>query len=702
LPYSGKQMFVAFPRPSVPQWMVLPRISPGITPKFTQVTQFTTRLLVVAAGSCLLHPAYSQTAIVPEQALTPVLVSASRFAESADAAPVGAIVISAEQIRESGANNVNQAIRSIAGVAGRQNSYGTPDFSLDLRGFGGTSDQNMVVLIDGVRLSENELSVALLSSIPIETVERIEIVRGGSSVLYGEGATAGTIQVITKRAQSRNKEGNEGSGSHGTIVAEAGSFGQRGLRATLAREQKGWLLDTAIDRSASDNYRDNNRLRQENFSGGVQWADDSRRIGLRIDSTEQHYRTAGALTMAQYLDNPRSSFTPDDYGTTRVNRAVLFGEQRIGAFELAAELSQRDKTYYSHTVSSFGISDYATRSRTTQFSPRLRYSADIGKMHNELVTGFDFSESARHADSTSSLAAGAQRSRAVYARDEIRRGNARLAFGMRRETFDQSSTDPLAFDPGSNYGQSQALTAWDLQGSFMPLPQATLFAKTGRSYRVANVDENGFTTQPGQMLRPQTSDDLAFGASFGGAETRHAFTVTLFQHNLRNEIMYDPTIANPATGGNGANANLDPTLRRGIELEARSQLTASLGLSASFQHVDARFREGPNAGREVVLVPRDTASTRLNWNSGPQSARAGVQWVASQRYGDDFANTCIARMPSYVTLDARYALRLEKWELALTGTNLGNKNYFSQAYSCEGGIYPATGRQLTFSARYDF
>ncbi|HEY4075146.1 MAG TPA: TonB-dependent receptor [Herbaspirillum sp.] len=666
------------------------------------------QLLAVAAGSCTLHPAYSQTAIVPEQALTPVLVSASRFAESTDTAPVGAIVISAEQIRESGANNVNQAIRSIAGVVGRQNSYGTSDFSLDLRGFGGTSDQNMVVLIDGVRLSENELSVALLSSVPIETVERIEIVRGGSSVLYGEGATAGTIQVITKRAQSGNrdgnKNGNEGARTHGTIVAEAGSFGQLGLRATATHEQKGWSLDAGIARSESDNYRDNNRLRQENFSGGLQWADDNRRIGLRIDSTEQHYRTPGALTMAQYLDNPRSSFTPDDYGTTRVNRAVLFGEQRIGAFELAAELSQRDKTYYSHTVSSFGINDYATRSRTTQFSPRLRYSADFGKMHNELVSGFDFSESARHADSTSSLAAGTQRSRAVYARDEIRRadGNARLAFGMRREIFDQSSTDPLAFNPAGNYGQSQALTAWDLQGSVTPLPLITLFAKAGRSYRVANVDENGFTTQPGQMLRPQISDDLALGSSFGGTDSRHALTVTLFQHNLRNEIMYDPTIANPATGGNGANANLDPTLRRGIELEARSQLTASLGLGASFQHVDARFREGPNAGKEVVLVPRNTASARLNWNQGPQSARAGVQWVASQRYGDDFANTCMARMPSYVTLDARYALRLAKWELSLTGTNLGNKNYFSQAYSCEGGIYPATGRQLTFSARYDF
>ncbi|HEY4316862.1 MAG TPA: TonB-dependent receptor [Herbaspirillum sp.] len=660
-------------------------------------------MLLGAAGACASAQAGAQVDGVqaaPEPALEPILVSASRFAERADAAPPGALVIDAEQIRQSGAGNVNQAIRSIAGIVGRPNSYGTSDYALDLRGFGPTSEQNMVILVDGVRLSENELSVALLSSIPIETVQRIEIVRGGSSVLYGQGATAGTIQVITKRAQP-----NSGTRTSGSVVAEAGSFGQRGLRATVARTQQGWSLDAALGREESDNYRDNNRLRQENLSGGLQWAGEGRRFGVRLDSSDQNYRTAGPLTMAQFVSNPRSSFTPDDYGSTRVNRLVLFGEQRLGALELAAELSQRDKHYFSHSVSTtFGASDYTTRSRTTQFSPRMRYSSEWGsaarKIGNELVAGFDFSESTRHVESALSRPVGAQRSRAVYARDEIGQGDARLAFGLRRETFDQSSNDPLAFDPNANYSRSQTLNAWDLQGSVKPLPLATLFAKAGRSYRVANVDEDGFTLHPGQMLAPQTSDDLSLGATLGGA--RHALTATLFRHNLRNEIMYDPTIPNPLAGGPGANVNLDPTVRRGIELEWRSRLNAQLDVSANLQHIDARFREGPNAGKEVTLVPRNSAGARLNWKAGAHSARVGVQWVASQRYGSDFDNTCGSRMPAYATLDARYAWRLERWEVALNGSNLGNRNYFSQAYGCESGIYSAPGRQLSLSARYAF
>ncbi|MDB5774927.1 MAG: TonB-dependent receptor [Herbaspirillum sp.] len=635
--------------------------------------------------------AWGQTQTPADQALAPVLVSASRFDDESDATPVGATVITAAQIRQAGVDNVNQAIRSIGGVYGRQNSYGSSDFSLDLRGFGATADQNTVILVDGVRLSENELSVALLSSIPIETVERIEIVRGGSSVLYGEGATAGTIQIITKRPQRDT--------ARGTMVAEAGSFGRRGLRLALARDWDGLSLDVNAANLESDNYRANNRLRQQNLGGGLQWSGEGRRIGVRVDSSDQHYRTPGALTMAQYQNDPRSSFTPDDAGSTRVDRVSLFGEQRLGAFELAVEWAQRDKTYFSHTVGSYGISDYTTRSRTEQFSPRLRHTAQFGPVRNELVIGVDVAESKRNADSLTSAATGQQRSIAVYARDEIRRGDARLAFGVRRETFDQRSADPLAFDAGGDYRQKQTLSAWDLQGSLGVASAATVFAKAGRSYRVANIDENGFTLTPGRMLLPQTSDDLAFGATFGNA--RQALTVTLFQNDLRNEIMYDPTVDNPG-GFQGANVNLDPTQRRGVELEMRTQLREDLDLNASFRHIDARFRSGVNAGKEVVLVPRNTASARLNWKSGPHSARIGAQWVSRQRYGSDFTNTCAAQMPSYVTVEGRYAITVARWELALTGVNLGNRQYFSQAYGCQSGIYPEAGRQLILSARYDF
>ena len=162
-----------------------PRCAPAIKPL----------ALAFALSVCFTAPAYAQTSHAHRS-----LVTGARFASDPSLSPIGATVITADEIRRAGVTDVNQAIRKIGGVYGRQSLDGSPDFSLDLRGFGSNSSQNMVVVLDGVRMSENELSGPMLSTIPIDTVERIEIMRGGASVLYGEGATGGVIQIVTKRA----------------------------------------------------------------------------------------------------------------------------------------------------------------------------------------------------------------------------------------------------------------------------------------------------------------------------------------------------------------------------------------------------------------------------------------------------------------------------------------------------------------------
>ena len=650
-------------------------------------------LLALACALSALAPALAQSQSAEERTLAPVLVTSSRFAADPAFTPLGATVVSAEQIRAAGIGNVNEAIRKLGGVHGRQSANGTQDFSLDLRGFGETGNQNMVILVDGIRLSENELSNALLSSVPIEMVERIEIVRGGSSVLYGEGATGGTIQIITKRGARQ--------GLHGTVVGEAGTLGHRELRASATQGWDGFALDANVGWQRADNFRDNNEVRQRNFSGGMQWASDQGRLGARLDLARQDSRLPGALTLEQFRADPRQTLTPDDFGSIDTDRATLFAERRFGNLELAAELSHREKTARAHFGGAFGDFDSEANSRVTQLSPRLRYLSSHGALKNELVAGLDVARWSRDTDSSfggfpSSDADATQKSRAIYLRDEIRLGDWRVAAGARREHFDQELADPLAF-PALAAQAGRWLNAWELQGSYALAPQAELFAKAGRSYRVANVDENTVTPAANQVLQPQTSRDFEVGAALGDMERK--LTVRLFRHRLKNEIFFDPTV-----GAFGANANLDPTRRQGVEVEARVRLASAFALSANLQHVSAKFTDGPNAGREIALVPRNTAALRLSWlPGGAQSADVGVQWVDAQRYGGDFSNTCSSRIPSYATLDARYAVRAGAWELALSGTNLADRDDFSNAFgACRSGIYPDAGRQLKVSLRRDF
>lgn len=641
-------------------------------------------LALVSALATLTFPAIAQ--VESGQQLAPVTVSASRFQSTE--APIGATVITAEQIRAAGIGNVNEAIRKIGGAYGRQDLNGGSDFALDLRGFGATSENNMVVMVDGIRISENEQASTLMSSIPIESVERIEIVRGGSSVLYGQGATGGTIQIITKRGVK---------GTHGSLFAEVGNRNSKEVRASLSKGWDGFSINANVGALQTDNYRDRNALKQENFSGGMQWALDQGRIGMRIDSSHQKFDLPGGISWAQFLQNPRQAKDLSNFGSIDSTLYTLFGERRFGNWEFAADLSYRERQgdYSSPTYQS------TYDGRASQFSPRAKHVSQLGVVKNELVMGLDFSKSARFTTGNSafgtSMDRASQDSQALYIRDEIRIEKTRIAFGARHEKFNQGVRG------SSSYDNSISVNAWDLQGSYALTPIANLFAKVGRSYRIANVDDN-FITPNGLPLKPQTSNDLEVGATLGNDARK--LTAKLFRHKLKNEIYYDP-LSPPCPGGFcGANVNLDPTKHEGIEIEANTRLTQEFTVSGILRHVKAKFSEGPYAGKEMTLVPKNTATLRLNWLPGNgQSANVGVQWVDSQRYAGDFTNACSMKIPSFATLDARYAIRVGTWEFAVTGTNLADKSYFSQAFNAcrdTASIYPDAGRAVKLSARKDF
>jgi iron complex outermembrane receptor protein len=278
-------------------------------------------------------------------------------------------------------------------------------------------------------------------------------------------------------------------------------------------------------------------------------------------------------------------------------------------------------------------------------------------------------------------------------RDELdldRARDVRVALGARRELFDKDYVDPVAGDAHDRGVQGQ--NAWEAQASWRVLPSVEVYGRTGYSYRVANVDENSYRTSL-SLLKVQTSHDAELGASFGDVERK--LTVRAFRSNLRNEIFYDPTAF--------ANTNLDPTRREGVELDGEAALAPGWRVTGHVQHVNATFTAGPDAGREMVLVPKNVVTARLAWlPDAAQSADVGMQWVDRQRYGSDFDNKCSARVPSYATVDARYAYRIAGWEFAASGLNLADRHYFSNAFGCRSGIYPSDGRQLKLAVRYAF
>src|SRR5205085_10042403 len=195
-PWEGDGTFFRQPGYRPTRWPVRASVragspnAPAGKPGRALATQafMTTTVQTLRARACLLAGLASlSTFPIAAQTLPETRVSATRFSEPAANLPLGVSVITADQIRAAGATTVNDAIVRLLGVPGRLDLANGNDTSIDLRGFGATADANQVVIVDGLRLSEGDLSAPRLAGIPIESVERIEVLRGSGAVLYGEG-----------------------------------------------------------------------------------------------------------------------------------------------------------------------------------------------------------------------------------------------------------------------------------------------------------------------------------------------------------------------------------------------------------------------------------------------------------------------------------------------------------------------------------
>lgn len=631
---------------------------------------FRARLTAFPLALCAAIPSHAQTQ------LKDVVVTATRFAESATAAPYAVSVITAEQIRASGATTVNDAVRKLLGVPGRLDTSGGGNYTLDLRGFGATADRNQVVIVDGRRLKEDDLSATNLAVVPIETVDRIEVLRGAGTVQYGEGASGGVI-VVTTRA---------GKGLVSTNGAQlggaAGSFGLREARASAQLVSGGFAVDVAAKDSKSNGHRDNFASTSNNLASTVQWSNDWLRLGALSGRQMVQSGWPGSLTAAQYEANPSQAQSMFNYGTTKSENTGVFAQAMLGEWELALDANTRAKVIRNLWGSAYGADVAATNANV-----RARQQSHLASVANDFVVGLDSGQWSSL--STTSVLSDSQTS-ALYVTDDLTftPTKTRVSVGLRSESVNKkrstSTVKPEEKPNAWNLGVSQAL-GFDV----------TAYGRVGTSYRLPTADEFTYVV-PGMALQMQTSRDWEVGARW--VQGTQKIEVRWYRNDLINELGYDPTANGPYGAGTGANINFDSTRRQGLELEAMQQVNSALALRVNLAVREAKFVDGVYAGNDIALVPRQTLSVGANWQPAEgHMVDAGVNWVASQ--SPTSSNLCT--MPAYSTADARYAYTIGKFEWALGIKNLADTKYYTQAFGCTAGvtgsIYPEASRSLTTS-----
>ena len=397
--------------------------------------------IAVAALAALATPAIAQ---VQDDA---IVVTATRFSEPLRAVPIGVRVISATDIAASAASTLPEVLSKLGGVHVRDNS-GSPDKQVDLRGFGITSDQNTLVLVDGVRINQNDISATRLSSIPLQAIERIEILPSGGAVPYGAGATGGTVHIITQGPESGERSG--------AVSFGAGSYGLADLRASANVAGESLGLSVHANHVETDGYRMNNRLRQDNVLGDLRLGDANAHIGLKLGSDWQRLRLPGVRNEQQLVSDPRGATTPNDYSYRNGDSATLYGRTLLGRAELAANLSYRGQVSAIFNDGGFPLFG-ETRLTDRVFSPRLRLPAEPFGVRSVLVAGMDATDGdlkRRIAGNPAGLAnplaanTAAQRGHGFYLQYQVRfRQGTSLDAGWRTQRVSDRLTTTSIFGP---------------------------------------------------------------------------------------------------------------------------------------------------------------------------------------------------------------------------------------------------------------
>ena len=631
-----------------------------------------------------------QPAIAVNDDEAAIVVTGTRFLASDRTVPAHVATLSRAEIAATPASSLPDLLATRAGIDVRS-LYGNQsvDASVALRGFGENASLRTLILVDGRRLDQLEFTAPNWASIPLDSIEKIEIVRGSGSVLYGDQAVVGVINIVTRR-------GHENSAD---VALTLGSFNTKELAASLSRNDTPLRYALTFRHVESDEYRHNNA--QRNTAGSARITRDlaDGEIYAEVGASTLHYGLPGAVTAAQYRDDPRAAETTDSW-FERDNYYLRPGVRRQLAhgLEFAAELGFEQSNNRAWISNWFSYRDVDVRAMN--FTPRLKWAHDLGSLPSVTVFGFDWSDARLEQDQAAAPNGSVfkrvsldRTGGGVYAHNTTEVTD-RLAFtlGARQQRQHTEAKDSLAV---GRVDATAEKTATELGAVWRPAATWKLFAKASKTFRYPVLDE--LTTWGGFAVpapKPESGRGVDVGAEWraGG----HSVQATAYDLKMEDEIAYNAFT--------GQNENLQKTHHRGIEIDSRWRLASDWRFDLSWTGREALFREGANAGKTIPLVPESRWTAKLAWDGGQWGSHALLANHVGVRYfGGDEANA-LARLPAYTTLDWQSRWQVRQWELALRIANLTDRKYAPVAfdYGFGAGYYPANPRAAYVTTRYRF
>lgn len=622
-----------------------------------------------------------------ETRLAEMVVTATRTERRIDEVPASVSVIGARDIATQQPQYVSDLLRNVEGIDVL--GYGGPGSLpiVTMRGVGGSSSgQTSQMLIDGMPIESPVAGIHLgLQSLDLQDLERVEVVRGPASALYGPSAVGGVVNFLSKRWRGApGAEVGIGAGSHG---------------ATRAAVAIGGAWDAVDFRLSGSDYRTDGYVAQPNPdpSGGKDLASrdgKERKFGLTVDlrpsdNQEITLSARNADTSAPWLGghpNYRFNKTTESYDigyrveagsfgvfkaryrNTRQKAHILFDDEQVNGnlgSLILGEVDDRveDGEYLDIQADlrlgsadlltlgyAYGSGKYLSRWEDTIFGGG---SVSVSKSK---LTGFYVQDEHRFSDALTLLAGGR------WDRYEFS-GDTRNGVPTGKDSADSVFTPRL----GARYKLSDATSLYaSVDTAYVPAPNSLKFRSPG------GLDNPG--------LKPETSTSYEVGANH--RQGNWSMRAALFHTDYRDKIS---TIG---TGATLQNQNIGKVAIDGLEL-ALEGAAGDWRPYVNYAYTDSRIKENPSDPLTVGKHVQRVAPHKLNLGVTYSPvrwfyARASGRHVGQYYFND--RNTEAARNPAHFVADVKVGWRLEdagilrRAEASIAINNLFDRNYREQQY----------------------
>ncbi|HPE60963.1 MAG TPA: TonB-dependent receptor [Thiolinea sp.] len=595
--------------------------------------------LLAASGLLCCYPVLAQE--LP--GTLDIVITAGRGETLIREAPGSISVISRHELEQQGGDNVQEVLQGTPGITLQGLGSGGRK-TISLRGL---ESRHTLIMIDGRRIPASNDSIGPNTDyqydwIPLEQIERIEVVRGPLSVLYGSDALGGAINIITRRPAarphadlmlgSRSTAGSEGGDGHELRFNIGGGIGEQVRIGLSGQQSRRSALESRLTPGTS--ALEGREKQQLGLQLDWNWGEGQHLKLEHTDVQEQRWQDAVTRTGTAYQSR---------YDINRTQTSLGW-EGRLGDIETRARAYQGQIDITNRATQ--GVTPTSPQTLDEQVLEAGAVFTPDAQARHRINTGLEYRrETLEHPNLDSSE--DSVDTRAAFVQDTVRLGqNTRLTAGIR-------------WDDHAVFG---AETSPRIAVSHDLNEKLTLKASYGHGFHAPNIKQTapGYSFQSGPFLirsnpdlKPESNKALELGFHFG------ADLLTLDAALFRNAVddLIDTRFNQLLDNGlqEWRYDNIHSATLQGLEVATRTKLTPALHLKGSYQYLDARDGDDIRLERR----PRHTLSAGLEWNFGGWDSSLRAEHVADQLIIPPASNTLTA-LPDYTLWHAAFSRPLGK------------------------------------------